>query len=308
MFKFVLRKLLLLLLTLPILHAVGYNYALLYPAVRTGGPRRPTPPIYAPYGEYLLNALQTGEWGNVANVPVWQLVAEPFRNSLILVVSALVITIVGGILLGVFSISRHTKRISLAGLLLTTAGASLPGFLLGGVVISILIYQILYNGWSRSPIPISGFGLGMHLVLPLLVLAVRPTLHMARVTSGLIEHELQQDYIRTAQSKGLRWTRVYGRHAFRNVVAPVAIVAGQSMRFIVAGLLIAEMMFLWPGIGRFFVFAVAANENLAGQWQFYANPYLVAALAVLMGLMLLTADLLTSVVAYQADPRLREQG
>ncbi|MCA9980276.1 MAG: ABC transporter permease, partial [Anaerolineales bacterium] len=157
------------------------------------------------------------------------------------------------------------------------------------------------------PIPISGFGLDAHLILPLIVLAVRPTLHLAKVTAGLLENELQQDYIQVAQSKGLPWRKIYWGHAFRNVIAPVTIVAGQATRFIVAGLLIAEMMFLWPGIGRFFVFAVAANENLQGQLQFYGNPYLIAALAVLMGLMLLTADLVADVCAYLADPRLREK-
>ncbi len=304
MLKFILRRLLLLIIILPLLHAAGYNYALLfYTQTR---PNRP-PHDHLPYPEYLRHALQTGEWGEIGRIPIWEFVAQPFLNSLVLVVIALFITLLGGVLIGVFSVSRHTKRISPAGLLLTTAGASIPGFLLGGVVITVIIYQILYNSWSRSPIPLSGFGLDIqHLALPLLVLAVRPTLHFAKMTASLLEHELHQEYVRVARSKGLTWLHVYWKHAFRNIIAPLTTVMGQATRFIVAGLLIVEMMFLWPGLGRFFVYAVAANENIRGQHQFYGNPYLLAALAVLIGLMLLTADLIAGAAAYQADPRIRD--
>jgi ABC-type dipeptide/oligopeptide/nickel transport system permease component len=304
MLKFIARRLLLIALLLPLLHFIGYQYALQIPPIVR--PNRPAPE-YPTYWEYITTALQTGDWGTIGNIPLWELLLPPFQNSVTLVLIAMSVTLFFGLLIGLLSVSPQTKRVRPAAMLFTTAGSSIPGFLLGGIIISIIIYQILYNSWSQSPIPISGYGLREHLILPLIVLAIRPALHFAKVTSGLLEHELEQVYIQVAQSKGLRWSRVYLNHALRNIIAPLSILMGQSARYIVGGLLIVEMMFLWPGIGRYFVWGVIANENVRAQFQFYGNPYVLAGVMMLLGLMLLVADFIAAVASYQADPRLREK-
>ena len=212
----------------------------------------------------------------------------------------------GGLLIGLFSISVKTGKSRPWVSILVTMGASLPGFLLGGAVIAFAVYQILYGGFIREfPFPLSGTGIDNHLVLPMLVLAVRPMLHLAKLIMGLLEEQWQKDYIRTARGKGARPLRALWRHALPNIWSPIIAVLSQSLRFIVGGLLIAEMMFAWPGLGQLFVFSIIANENMSGPFSFIANPYLVASLFAVVGVLLLTADLLASVATYAATPHLR---
>lgn len=306
MIKLLVNKLALIVISIPFLHWLGILYARNHPRFGASSFRRNSVNTELTYVDYLQKVL-AGDLGQVGLVPISELIYQPFWNSLVLIGFAVVTTAVLGSLIGFLSISKKTMRVRPWGLILTTAGSSIPGFLLGGVVISILVYQTLYNGLSKTPLPMSGYGIDEHLILPMVVLAVRPTLHVSKVTAGLLENELQKDYIRTARSKGAYWSRVFWNHAFRNIIAPVIVVIGQSMRLIVGGLLIAEMMFLWPGIGRFFVYSIAANENLQGQFQYFAHPELIAILSVIMGVLLLTADLIASVCTYLADPRLREE-
>lgn len=316
MFRLIVNKLLLMAVLLPVLHVVGYIYATNHPSFfrasqRNGGEE-------ASYLSYLTGIVQTGDFGEVGGAPIDSLVAKPFFNSLILI--AFSMALIGGIglLIGLLSISPKSGRPRPFAFILTSAGASIPGFLLGGLVIAIIVYQTLYGQLGQTWLPMSGCGEGVplpftscsldkHLILPLVVLAVRPTLHVAKMTASLLESELQKDYIRTARSKGARWLRVFTRHALRNVISSIIVLLGQSMRYVVGGLLIAELMFFWPGIGRLFVYAVVANENLSGQFRFFAHPELIATLAVLLGFMVLSADLIASLSAYLADPRLRHQ-
>lgn len=306
MVRLLVRKLFLIVAAVPFLHWLGITYARNHPGFGAiSYIRNNTIDTELTYTGYLQKVLM-GDFGKVGIVPITEVLADPLKNSLVLIAISLFITAVLGLLLGFTAISFETQRTRPWSLILTTAGASIPGFLLGGIVISIIVYQTLYSGLAKTPIPISGYGLDSHLILPLLVLATRPTLHIAKVTAGLLENELQKNYVRAARGKGVRWFRLLWRHAFRNIIAPVLIVIGQSLRLIVGTLLIAEMMFLWPGIGRFFVYAVISNESFSAGTQFFAHPELIAALTVLMGLILLTADLLASLCAYLADPRLRE--
>ena len=317
--RLIINKLLLIIVLIPILHIVGFYYARFHPSFfRPGGLNRDLEAGEAnSYLAYLRQILLERDLGQVGGAGIGDLLAKPFANSLILIILAVLITGLAGVLLGFLSVSPKTRRLRPLGLILTSAGASIPGFLLGGLVIAVIVYQTLYGGVNRTwlpmngcgenaPLPFSSCGIDKHLILPLLVLAIRPMLHVAKVTAGLLENELSKDYIRTARSKGARWPRVHLRHALSNILAPIIIVIGQSLRFIVGGLLIAELMFFWPGIGRFFVYAIVANENFRGQFRFFAHPELIASLTVLIGLIILTADLFTALATYLVDPRLRE--
>ncbi|MDJ0753027.1 MAG: ABC transporter permease [Ardenticatenaceae bacterium] len=316
MIRLISTKSLLILFLLPILHAVGYQYAINHPSFFRPGGRDPE--AYGGYFDYLGRIIFQGNFGEVGGAQINELVSKPFVNSLILIVFSMAIVGILGILIGFISISPNTMRTRPTAFLIISAGASIPGFLLGGVVIAIIVFQTLYGGLSQTWLPMSGCGEGTplpfsscsldrHLILPLIVLAVRPTLHVARVTTSLLENELQKNYIRTARSKGARWYRVFRKHAFKNIFAPVIVLLGQSLRYVVGGLLIAEIMFFWPGIGRFFVFSIIANENLSAQSRFFAHPELIATLTFLLGFLILTADLIAAAAAYAADPRLRQQ-
>ena len=97
---------------------------------------------------------------------------------------ALLASVFLGLLVGLLSVSPRTKRMSSTGLFVLAAGSSLPGFLLGGVLLAGMVYLLFFTDATRTFLPISGYGLDEHLILPVLVLAVQPTLHLAKVVAG----------------------------------------------------------------------------------------------------------------------------
>lgn len=307
------RKLALILVLLPLLNAVGFFYAVSFAPGRVldqygffqDDPRLEEPflPRYRAY----LQDVSRGDWGVIDRTPVLKIIGTPLRNSLILLGIGVGVIVVLGPLLGVLAVSPRTNRISPRAQLLLTVGSAVPGFFLGSLLIALLLY-ISRADWypGRGPIlPIQGFGLGAHLVLPVLTLALRPVLYIANITAGLLENELQQEYTRVALSKGLRWRTMLRRHALPNVVGAVTISVGQSLRMLISGLILVEALFDWRGIGRLFLNVIALDE-LGRITAYTLEPTLLAMILVCFGAILLLADLLANVIAYRTDPRLRD--
>lgn len=305
------RKIILILLLIPVLNALGFYYAVTYPNPGHG-PALGPPPVRpslaeagAAYGEYARGLLQ-GDWGQINVTPLVEIVVPAINNSLILLAITLVIAAVAGPILGFLSISRRQRRITLPALLLTTAGSSMPGFFLGVMILALMIYGIISSAARGTPLPLSGFGLDEHLILPVLVLSAGPTLQIARIAAGLLENEIQQDYVRVARSKGLSWPAILLRHALPNVAAPILITIGQSMRLFISGLIVVEALFLWPGIGRLFTAAVGIRIDGREPLAYFLHPQLLATLAVVFGVGLLLADLVATALAHWSDPRLKQ--
>ena len=303
MYRLFIRKFWLLLILLPILNVVGFYYALVHPRLFVSTRSTPVEELNTNYGDYLASVFR-GEFGFAGQQTVWAIVAEPLRNSLILVGVALVVAIILGVLFGLLSISPRTRRISPFSLSVLSAGSSLPGFLFGGVALSLIVYQTLYAGRRETILPISGFGLDEHLILPVLVLAIQPTMYIAKVTAGLLENELQQDYVQVARSKGLSWMRLLWQHAFPNMLAPVLLTVGESMRLMVGALVIVEAIFIWPGIGRIFLLTIGIRLDGRPTGIYFGNPPLMAFITVFLGAMLLFADLIATLISSAVDPRL----
>jgi peptide/nickel transport system permease protein len=308
--KVIVRKALLLLILFPLLNFAGYQYALAHP--------RYNPYIgqsilqmdrnadigLTSYGRYLQKVLR-GDLGEVKGTPIPELLAAPLKSSLILLLGALVVSALGGVLLGVSAISRRTLRTKPVFAFVSNVVLSMPGFFLGVAIIGIMLYAQLLGLIQKPPIPISGFGLDAHLILPLLVLASRPMMQVARVTANMMEHELQQDYVRVAQSKGLGRLQLFWAHAFPNILPAVALTLGQSSRLLISGLIIVETLFLWPGLGRLFMYDIGIRTDGRSAFDFFAHPELLAALAVVFGALLLLTDLLASLLAVRLDPQQR---
>lgn len=305
MARLITRKLLLILLFLPLLNIVGYTYAQVHPRLFTSALGNAVTATFEPYPEYLRGVL-AGDLGRVDRVPVAEILSGPVQNSLVLVGFALLTAIVLGLLLGLISVSPRSKRMSTSGLVVLAAGSSMPGFLLGGVVLSIMVYLLFFTDANRTFLPISGYGLDEHLILPVLVLAIQPTLHLAKVVAGLLENELQKDYIQVARSKGLSWPQLLWSHALPNMMSPILVTIGESVRLMVGALVIIEAVFIWPGIGRIFLFTIGLRLDARPPGIYFGNPPLLAAIAVVLGAILLLADLLFSVLAYSFDPRLSQ--
>jgi peptide/nickel transport system permease protein len=299
------RKIIIMLIILGLLNYVAYHYALLHPHLFFSPAGEAAEQRESHYDEYL-QALLAGDLGEVARTPVAEVIRAPIKNSLILLTTALLTTITLGLLFGFLAISRRTRRIHPLALTFLAAGSSMPGFVLGAVLLSFIVYRILYSAYKKPLLPISGFGIDQHLILPVLVLAIQPTFHLAKVTAGLLENELQKDYIQVARSKGLSWWQLFWRHALPNMLSPILITIGEATRLMVGELVIVEAIFLWPGIGRIFLLTIGLRLDARAQGQFFGDPELIAIVTVILGSWLLVADLFASILAYRLDPRLHQ--
>jgi len=308
MLRLIARKVVLILLLLPALNYVGYLYATIHPNLfgSVFGVVVPLTEVESDYGRYLQNLL-SGDLGQVGNQSVASIIGDPIKHSLVLVGVAIFVAILVGFLLGLLAISPRTKRMSPQGLLIISAGASMPGFILGGAALSFMVYQTLSGGKSGTLLPISGYGLDAHLILPVIILAIQPTMYIAKVTANLLENELQQDYVRVARSKGLSWMRLLWSHAMPNMISPVLLTISESLRLIVGALVIVEAIFIWPGIGRIFLFTIGLRLDGRSPSTFFGHPELLAAIVVVLGAMLLFSDLFINLLSYWLDPRLAAQ-
>jgi oligopeptide transport system permease protein len=120
--------------------------------------------------------------------------------------------------------------------------------------------------------------------------------YFARLVRGTMLETLQQDYVRTARAKGLRWRRVVGVHVLRNSLIPVVTAAGPLLGYIVTGSFVIELIFAIPGIGRYYVTAVQARDLSV-----------VMGLTVLLSVIIIIANLVVDILYGILDPRTREQ-
>lgn len=311
MLRLISRKFLLFMLLVPALHAFGFYYALrhqvpepvvFYGEIPPGYVFEYSPPVFGPtYRNYIQEA-QAGDWGRVQRTPITDYLPRFVGRSLQLTAVALGVTLVLGPLLALLAIGRRTGRISPTALTIFTLGSAFPGFFLGTTLIAFFLLATRWGWFAKLPLPIQGYSTPKHFVLPVLVLAIRPVLYVAYVAAGLLEHEFQQDYIRVAKSKGLRWRHLLWRHALPNVSATLLTTLGRAMQMVIGGLLLVEALFDWRGVG-WLLFTVIGGGS-AG--PVYFNPPLLALLLALFGGLLIISDALAALAAHLADPRIRQ--
>ena len=176
---------------------------------------------------------------------------------------------------------------------------------MGSVLIAAMFAYILWGPGGHPPFPMQGFGWDIHLVLPVLVLMLRPTAQIAQVVSGLLVNELGKPYIVTARSVGNTWRAVFRRHAFRNIIAPVAMAVSGALRLLVGELVVVELLFYWPGLGLMIAQTlIPAQTSTVGTSHDFLNPPVLATLLALFAALFLLADFITGIVVRKYDPRL----
>ncbi len=259
-------------------------------------------PLLEQLGTYIGNVLRADLGiSYVQGRPVATIVAERLPATLILTLSALLISSVVGIALGLFAASRAHRWPDLLVSVGTLALYAAPVFWLAQ---ACLLVFALGLGWF----PVSGTtsagsdGVGLagivdmahHLALPVLVLATQEVAAVARLTRvGLLE-ELRHDYVRTARAKGATQRRVLSHHALRRALLPVATIIGGRTGHLLSGAVLVEIVFGWPGIGRLLLSAVQNRDA----------PILLGIFLV-VALMVIISNLLTDIVYGWLDPRIR---
>ena len=246
---------------------------------------------------FISNALH-GNLGYVsvqsARIPVQEMIAFSYVNSMGLLLTALALASALGLAAGTVAAVFKRKRLALPLLSLTILGVSTPSFF------AALLLQVgelyYYRTFGRRLVFMAGFGWDMkHMLMPVLVLAARPLAYLTRAAFISLSHIMEENYIRTAFSKGLSLRETVNIHAIRNLIVPVLTAVGVSIRFSLSTLPIVEMFFVWPGLGSRLLGAINAR-----------HASLVSALALALGLTFLLTNLLLDIAYRLIDPRLRE--
>lgn len=202
-------------------------------------------PLYVQYGRFMYKAVQ-GDLGRSysSNRDVLKTIIETFPATGLLAVSALFISSIIGILIGVISSVRPYTASDNISMLVALFGISFPPFALG------LIMALVFGAWLKW-FPISGYinNGAIYLVLPMLTLALRPLSIIARLTRSSMLDVLGQDYVRTARAKGVSGWRVVIKHALRNALNPVITTISAWLAALLGGTFFIEYIFNWPGIG-----------------------------------------------------------
>lgn len=245
-------------------------------------------PLGAQYARYL-GGLVRGDWGQSFRfqTPVLRVVLERYPATLELALASLLVCAAIGIPAGVLAAHRRGRAADRAVSFFTLLGLSVPNFALGPVLILAFSIEL---GW----LPVSGRGGLAHLVLPAATLGAALAAILTRMVRGAMIEELSSDYVRTARAKGLREPAVLVRHALRNALVPVITILGLQFGTLLAGTIVTENIFSWPGIGRLTVQAIASRDYplLQGCILAIAFSYVVVNLVT---------DFLYAVV----DPRIR---
>ncbi len=228
-------------------------------------------PLYVQFGRYLSNLLR-GDLGDSmrSRKPVAQLILQRLPYTMELTVSALLFAILFGTLMGIVAALHHNSWIDYLTVTIALLGVSIPGFWLA--LLLILVFSVTL-GWL--PV-LSSPGL-RGLILPTLALGLWAGGTIARlVRSGMLE-VIRQDYIRTAQAKGLADRSVVFQHALRNALLPVVTVVGVQFGQVLAGTVIIEAVFARPGLGLMLVNAIIAKDFplVQGIIMFVAAAYII---------------------------------
>lgn len=245
-------------------------------------------PIWVQYGRFLSGALR-GDLGRSFKThrPVTQEVISRFPATLRLALAGMVLAIVIGIVAGVLAANFHDTILDNVVMVGAMLGVSMPGFWFG---LMLIILFAVHLRWF----PVAGDATLKHLVLPGMALGIRAAAILARMTRSSMLEVMRKDFVRTAHAKGLNTSVVLYKHVLKNSLIPVVTVVGLQFGGLLAGTVIIEQVFAWPGLGT-----LAITSLMARDFPMVQGIILYIALAYV--LINLLVDLTYSVL----DPRIR---
>jgi oligopeptide transport system permease protein len=221
------------------------------------------------------------------------IIREHFPRSIKLGFLAFLWAILFGIPAGVLAALRPNTRYDYSMMFLSNVGFAVPNFLIATVLIYYFALKLDWvptNGW-----PLGNWEIDSRVILPSFALGLVPMAYFARLVRGTMLETMQQDYVRTARAKGLRYRRVVGLHVLRNSLIPVVTAAGPLLGYIITGSFVIEFIFSIPGIGRYYVQSVANRDYSV-----------VMGLTVLLSVVVIIANLIVDILYGFLDPRTRE--
>ncbi len=211
-------------------------------------------PILVQYVGFM-TGLARGDMGESIHSrrPVVELVTERFPATLALAAAAALAAICIALPLGLLSAARPGSMLDRGSLTASLLGTALPNFWLGPLLI---LFFAVHLGW----LPVSGNDGPRHLILPAITLGLSLAGILTRMTRSTVLEALHEDYIRTARAKGVSETKTVAKHALANAVTPILSVLGLQLGSLLAGSVITETIFAWPGLGRLTVQAISTRD------------------------------------------------
>ena len=259
-------------------------------------------PLPVQYGKWLLRTLQLDLGYSIQHrAPVAALIADRFGNTLLLAMSSFVLSTVISIGIGVFSAMYPNSLWDRALTVLSFIGVSIPVFFFG-------LLRIKVFGYDLAVLPFSGIetmgknyqgidralDIGRHMILPVTASALTQTATLLRYTRSSILSTVSEDYMKTAQAKGLTKKQAILRHGMRNARVSIITVLCNRLPDLLSGALIVETIFVWPGIGQLNYQAILVRDY----------P-LIMGIALLLAVIVIGCNLLADVLCMILDPRVR---
>jgi len=237
-------------------------------------------------------------------VPVWKVIWERIPNTLLLMGAAEVVIIGFALLVGVYSALRQYSALDHLVTALSFVGFSMPIFLIA--LLSMYIFAVNFKRWGLPYLPTVGMfdpqigktpgQLVLHMVLPVFSISLISLAGYSRYIRSTMLEVLSQDYVRTARSKGLPRRVVVFVHALKNASLPLVTLVGLDLPLLLAGALVTERIFAWPGMGRLFLDHVERGDTPV-----------VMGILVLLSTAVVLFQIITDVTYAWLDPRIRYQ-
>ncbi len=232
------------------------------------------------------------------HLPVFTLVLPRFENTLILTFGSLLIAIVFGYVIGLFSALRANSLFDRLIMSVTLLAGSAPPFWLGLILVLLFAIQLRW-------LPVSGMedvtGNGgvvdvlRHLVLPAVTTALGPAAVITRIVRTSLIEALGRPHVRVARAKGLKRSELLRRHVILNALPPVITITGLQLGYLLGGALLTEVVFAWPGLGSLLYDSITARDLPV-----------IQATTLAIGLAFVLANIVVDLINAKLDPRLRE--
>ena len=246
-------------------------------------------PLLVQYFVYMGNLLR-GNFGysmKYTNKTVNYIIGQTFPFSADLGIRSLVLAISIGLVLGIIAARNRGKKIDFFCVIVAVIGTSIPDFIMG----AFLQY---FFGIKWGLFPVAKYNGIEYTILPALALSFYTLASVSRIMRSSMLEVVQQDYIKTARSKGLSEMRITCKHQIRNAIMPVMTVLGPTVASVLTGTFVIESIFAIPGMGKYYVESVSVND--------YS---MVLGMTVFYGIFLVTANLIVDILYGVADPRVR---
>jgi peptide/nickel transport system permease protein len=274
--------------------------------IRLYGLDRPVHEQYISWITAFVQVWRPDAWGFsfIDGRPVLQNIADRLPATVLLMGTALIVTIIFSIPIGVLAAVKQYSWMDKVITIFATIGYAIPSFLLGIYV--LYIGGVLLGQWTNGAFSFPLFGrqslvnggdpldMAKHLVLPVTSLAIASIAGYSRYLRASMLDVMRQDYVRTARAKGARGRTVIGKHALRNALIPLITLIGLSIPSLIAGAVITEFIFSYPGLGQLTITAISQND--------YPTIY---ATGMLIGIAVIFGNLIADILYGVVDPRIK---